>query len=74
MIVTASGQVVAGKRRIEKFLSKHRDAKVVVSELHHYAMVAGGYLRAARDERGRLHLATQSAIDAEGWEEVVGNG
>jgi len=35
--VTATGDVVAGKRRILKFREEHPDAKVTVRELHHYA-------------------------------------
>ncbi len=64
VIVTASGVVVAGKRRINAFL-KESDAKVVISEVHHYAMLP--FLRVARDEDGHLHLATISRCDEEGW-------
>ncbi len=68
VIVAASGQVVAGKRRIAAFTAKHPDAKVVIRELHHYAMLP--FLHAARDDDGNMFLATQTTIDIEGWEVV----
>ncbi len=64
VIVTASGVVVAGKRRINAFL-KESDAKVVISEVHHYAMLP--FLRVARDEDGHLHLATATTADECDW-------
>lgn len=64
VIVTASGKVVAGKRRINAYL-KESDSKVVIRELHHYAMLP--FLRVARDDDGRLHLTTTTRADEEGW-------
>lgn len=52
----ASGVVVAGKRRIDAHLKKHGAASVALHEFHHYAMIP--FLRVARDDEGKLHLAT----------------
>lgn len=60
---------LAGKRRVARFMEKHLDAKPVISEVHHYAMLA--FLRVARDDEGELHLATSTRIDEESWTELV---
>jgi hypothetical protein len=70
VILTASGTLIAGKRRIEAFTKKNPDAKIVLSEIHHYAMLP--YLHAAKDEDGHLHLATLSAADENDWTIVSG--
>jgi hypothetical protein len=70
VIVTASGQVIATRKRITKFLAEHSDTKVLISEIHHYAMLR--FLHVAKDDEGRLHLATLSAADEEGWTIVSG--
>ncbi len=64
VIVTAAGKVVAGKRRIDAYL-KESESRVVISEVHHYAMLP--FLRVAKDEEGHLHLATITRCDEEGW-------
>ncbi len=65
VIVTASREVVAGRRRIEAFKRKNPDTKIVVQELHHYAMLA--FLHVARDDEGHLHLATTTCSDENDW-------
>jgi len=69
VILTASGRLVAGKRRIEKF-QRESDAKIVARELYHYAMLP--YLRVARDDEGRLHITTTTAADENDWTIVTG--
>ncbi len=65
VIVTTSGEVVAGQRRIKKFLAKNKPT-IVIHEWHHYAILP--FLRVAREEDGRLHLATTTHADEQGWE------
>ncbi len=65
VIVTASGQLIAGKRRIQAFTVKHPDTKIAIRELHHYAMLK--YLHPAKDDDGNMFLATQSTCDENGW-------
>ncbi len=66
VIVTASGEVVAGKRRIARFVEKHGAKAVLLSEFHHYTMIP--FLHAAKDDDGNMFLATQTTIDEQGWE------
>lgn len=70
VIVTASGQMIATRKRIEAFKQKNPDAKIVISEVHHYAMLR--FLHVAKDEDGRLHLATLSAVDENDWTVISG--
>ncbi len=65
MIVTAAGQLIAGKRRIARYVEKHGAKTVLISEWHHYAMLP--FLRVARDDDGEVHLVTLSAADEESW-------
>ncbi len=70
VIVTASGHMVATKKRIEAFMQKNPDAKIVISEIHHYAMLP--FLRVAKDEDGKLHLCTATIADENDWTIVTG--
>lgn len=68
VVVTRDGELVAGKRRIVAYVEKNGPKSVAISEFHHYAMIA--FLHVARDEDGKLHLATTSQCDEEGWDLV----
>jgi hypothetical protein len=65
VVLVEDGTLIAGKRRIAEFTEKNPAARIVASEWWHFGSLP--YLRAAKDEDGRLHITNETTAAEHDW-------
>ncbi len=69
VVLTASGTLIAGKRRIARHVEKNGAKSVLLHEWWHFGSLP--FLRVARDDAGKLRIATETTADENSWEVVT---